>query len=226
MTKLELAHTMASWLNHPLYQRVRRELRRMNPLTLLDVGGRKSPYTIGLPAVWITDVPREHAIQHELNLGATDAIRHAVLSRRSNVRDYVYDDMTQTKLAAGTFDVVNATEVLEHVEEDERFVENAARVLKAGGYFVMSTPNGDWKPVPYPDHKRHYKAADLTNLLRRHFTDVRVDYCVNAGVLHKIGNRWPFLGTWAYALSTLLERLGIGGAGPDRKHHLFAVCRK
>lgn len=226
MTTLELAHTLASWLNHPLYQRVRRELRRLNPLTLLDVGGRKSPYTIGLPAVWISDIPREHAIQHELNLGATDALRSRVLATRCNVRDYIYDDMAATKLAPGSFDAVNATEVLEHVEEDEAFVRNVARVLRPGGVFVMSTPNGDWKPVPYPDHKRHYKLTQLEDLLRRYFTEVCVDYCVNAGALHKIGNRWPFAGTWAYALSAWLERLGVGGAGPTGKHHLFAVCRK
>ena len=57
-----------------LYARSRSDLKRLvasrpQPVTLLDVGGRKSPYTIGLPAqVTITELPRESALQERLNL--------------------------------------------------------------------------------------------------------------------------------------------------------------
>jgi SAM-dependent methyltransferase len=97
------------------------------------------------------NIPREREIQEQLDLGATDEIRSAVLARRSNVKEYRYDDMSRTSLPESHFDVVNAVEVLEHVEDDEAFVANVARVLRSGGHFVMTTPNGDFKPVPYPD---------------------------------------------------------------------------
>lgn len=222
----ELLYRLLSPLDQPLAQRVRRTLLKLNPEHLLDVGGRRSNYTIGLNKVTISDIPRESAQQNDLDLGFTDPLRASVLKRRSNVTEYVCDDMVSTGFEAATFDVVNATEVLEHVTEDDRFVANVAKVLKSGGYFVMSTPNGDFIPVPYPDHKRHYKAAELGALLRRHFREVRVEYCVNSGVLSGIGYRWGVLGTWAYALSAALERLGFGGTGPANKGHLFAVCRK
>jgi SAM-dependent methyltransferase len=226
MTRFELLYRTIGPLEHPLYQHVRRTLKRLNPRRLLDVGGRRSNYTIGLSEVWISDIPREKEIQHQLDLGATDAIRSNVLKRRSNVRDYIYDDMTATKIEPESFDVVNATEVLEHVEEDERFVANVARVLKPGGHFVMSTPNGDWKPVPYPDHKRHYRADDLEILLLKHFRDVHIEYRVNAGWLHTLACKSGLHGLWAYGVSNMLENFGIGGRGPNYKHHLFAVCRK
>lgn len=226
MTGFETLYAVLRPFEHPLHQRVHRTLRDLKPQRLLDVGGRRSNYTIGIPAeVWISDIPREKDIQKQLDLGATDAMKDAVLSRRSNVKRYVYDDMSDTKLPADTFDAVNATEVLEHVDEDAKFVANVARVLKPGGVFVMTTPNGDFRPIPYPDHKRHYRAVDLEALLRRSFRDVRVEYRVGEKLVN-LGWRLGPLGSLAYALSSLLERLGFGGRGPMGKLHLFAVCRK
>lgn len=133
--------------------------------------------------------------------------------------------MTVTKLPAAHFDVVNALEVLEHVEDDEAYVANVARLLKRGGWFVMTTPNGNWRPVPFPDHKRHYRAGDLAALLKRHFPQVTVEDRVNADLLFTIGYRFGYFGVWAYGLSSMLERMGLGAGRVDRKHHLFAVCR-
>lgn len=226
MTTFERIYRLLLVFEHPLHQRVNRTLRRLKPHRLLDVGGRRSNYTIGVTGeIWITDLPRQQVHQHELDLGATDAIRELVLKRRSNVARYLYDDMTVTKLPAGHFDVVNAVEVIEHVEDDEAFVANVVKVLAPGGHFVMTTPNGDWRPVPFPDHKRHYQAKQLEALLRRHFKDVTVEHRVNAGMLFTIGYRAGILGLWAYGLSALLERMGYRRAATSRKHHLFAVCR-
>jgi SAM-dependent methyltransferase len=228
MTTFEIAFSLASPFEHPLHRYVRSTLRKLRARRVLDVGGRRSNYTIGLDSeVWISDVPREHDIQKQLDLGATDAIRSAVLARRSNVKEYRYDDMTRTALPEGHFDVVNAVEVLEHVDEDEAFVANVAKVLKPGGHFVMTTPNGDFKPIPYPDHKRHYKAAELEALLKKYFHKVRIEYRVNSGWLFTMAYRsGALLGMFGYAMSSLLEDMGIGGRGPMNKHHLFAICQK
>ncbi|HEX8524503.1 MAG TPA: class I SAM-dependent methyltransferase, partial [Tepidisphaeraceae bacterium] len=40
-----------------------------------------------------------------------------------------------------SFDVVFSTEVIEHVESHRTFISESARVLKPGGYIVMTTPN-------------------------------------------------------------------------------------
>ncbi len=228
VTPFEIVYSIVAPFEHPLHRHVRRTLLRLRGARMLDVGGRRSNYTIGVPSeVWISDIPRESAIQKQLDLGATDSIRIGVISRRSNIKEYCYDDMTRTKLPEDHFDVVNAVEVLEHVDEDECFIANVARLLKPGGHFVMTTPNGDFKPVPYPDHRRHYKASDLEALLKRHFSEVNIEYRVNAGKLFTLAsNSGKLFGMLGYGLSSLLETLGSGGRGPMKKHHLFAICRK
>lgn len=239
MTKFEFIYRVARPFDHPLYQRVFGILSSLQrdaqgPLNVLDVGGRRSNYTIGLLSrVSVTDIPRETQLQHALDLGATEEIRRKVIARRSNVIDYIIDDMTCTKLPENTFDVVVAVEVLEHVKEDEAFVRNVARVLKPGGALVMTTPNGDFIPTPYPDHQRHYKRIQLVQLLSRYFSNVDVRYSINEGRLihwgvHEPSFRKPLRSVAALTslfLCNLGEVLGLGGMGPDRKRHLIAVTR-
>src|SRR5687768_6711848 len=103
-TRFEKLYRLALPFEHPLHQRVHRILKKVAKSAgpeaeLLDVGGRRSNYTIGIPArVFVTDLPRETSIQHRLDLGATDQIIDAVLKRRSNIVSYVFDDMTATAL--------------------------------------------------------------------------------------------------------------------------------
>ena len=97
--------------------------------------------------------------------------------------------MTRSSLPDKAFDCVVATEVLEHVEEDALFVEQVHRVLKAGGIFLMTTPNGDSVKNTNPDHKRHYTRAQLTALLKSVFEQVDVEYAIRAGLPRKVGLR-------------------------------------
>jgi SAM-dependent methyltransferase len=238
MTLYELIHRLLRPFDHPLRQRVWRALAELHALetqTLLDVGGRRSQYTIGLPGrITVSDIPRSTELQSKLDLGATETIRRAVLDRRSNVVDYVLDDMTQTALPPASFDVVVAVEVLEHVEEDDAFVRNVARVLNSSGTFLMTTPNGDFLPTPYPDHKRHYRHDQLRALLSRHFERVSVGYAVNHGRLMTLGVQRPSLrhpfrtlcAMPALAMAAWIERAGIGGQGPQGKRHLIATARQ
>ena len=238
-TRFERAYLLAEPFLPPLYKLVRRRLRalaaeRGGAAALLDVGGRKSHYTIGVPAaVVVTDLPRETAVQHDLHLGISDPIRAETLRRRSNVRQVLYDDMTRSALEDASFDIVVAVEVLEHVEDDAAFVRNACRVLRPGGVFLMTTPNGDFVPNTNPDHKRHYTRHALAERLGASFPDVSVAYAIRAG-------RWRTLGlrSWSprHPLRTALSMTGnvvntwqSARVGPDEAsgtRHLIAEARK
>ncbi len=146
---------------------------------ILDIGGRSSPYTCLLPGKYIvSDLPRESQLQNVLKLGINEKIIKN-LKKRSNIKDVVYDDMTKTKFPANSFDGVICVEVLEHVQEDEKFIENVYILIKQNGFLIITTPNGDAiKCGGNPDHVRHYKKNELEVLLNKYFSNVEINYFV------------------------------------------------
>lgn len=210
-TRFERVYLIAEPFLPPLHKLVRQRLRQLvssfgRAPNVLDVGGRKSHYTIGVPAaITISDLLRESSIQETLHLGVNDGIRRQTLERRSNVREVLYDDMTRSALPDAAFDAVVAVEVLEHVEDDAAFVRQVHRVLKPGGSFLMTTPNGDVVPNTNPDHRRHYTRRQLAERLESCFPRVRVDYAVRAGSWRSMGLR-----SWSprHPLRTALSMVG------------------
>ena len=212
MTGFEIAYRCAEPFLPPLYGIVRRRLISFARTSayipeILDVGGRKSHYTIGVPArITITDVPRESSTQTQLNLGLTDSMIAVTKNRRTNLGAIIFDDMTASKLLDESFDCVVAVEVLEHVERDRDFLRHVHRVLRPGGMFLMTTPNGDSNPVPYnSDHKRHYTRASLQGLLEEFLVEVSVKYAVVGGRARSLGLR-PW--SWKRPIRTLASMGG------------------
>src|SRR5690606_14254555 len=138
-------------------------------VSILDVGGRKSPYTINLPAkITLLDVPQESGTKEALNLGFTETILTSIQKKRSNIKDVIIQDMTQSTLPEAFYDAVVSIEVIEHVPADDLFVKHIAQVLKKGGWAYLTTPNGDYikneGPGKNPDHVRHYTRVELQSL--------------------------------------------------------------
>ena len=236
----EIARKGLEPLLPPLYKQVR--LRLLDEIKetakyplILDVGGRKSPYTIGVPArITIIDLPRKTELQNSLNLGINDDIVKGLKKRRSNIDNFIFGDMTNSDIPSESFDLVISVEVLEHVEEDEKFVSEVNRVLKPGGRFIMTTPNGDFVENKNPDHKRHYKRQELMSLLSRHFRNVQVEYAIAGGYYRKLGLKsWSLhapLQTLSSAFGNIVNSVQSSDKSIKNKavgtHHLFAVSEK
>ena len=240
MTPFERSYLLAEPFLPPLYRIVRRRVKEAvsghgSSARVLDVGGRKSHYTIGVKGrITISDLPRSTDLQHELNLGLNSSLMEMTRARRSNVDEIVLDDMTRSRLPSASFDCVVSVEVLEHVAEDRAFVQEVVRVLKAGGTFVMTTPNGDHVPNTNPDHKRHYTRGDLVALLSGVFGRVDVEYAVVESSSYRLGLRsWSLrhpLRTAASMFGNTVSGLESNRPGVrearDRTQHLFAIARK
>jgi SAM-dependent methyltransferase len=131
------------------------------------------------------DVPQEEGPRETLNLGFTKDILTTIQKKRSNIKDVVIQDMTKSTLPDASFDAVVCVEVIEHVEEDDIFIKNIAKVIDKDGWAYFTTPNGDYikneGPNKNPDHVRHYKRAELQSLLEKHFDTVDVHYAVKTG---------------------------------------------
>ena len=173
-------------INLLVYKQVKNlVISRGNKVSLLDVGGRKSHHTISIPAkVTVTDIPRKSDIQSNLYLGVNENIINQLDSRRSNIKDYIIDDMVSTKIPKESFDVVMAVEVLEHVEADKLFINNVYEILKPGGIFFMTTPNGDHVENTNPDHVRHYTKENLYAVLNKKFDIIDLEYAIKENTFY------------------------------------------
>ena len=63
------------------------------------------------------------------------------LRKHPGIRDKVFGDLQRLPFAAGSFDVVSANMVVEHLKEPEWILAEIKRVLMPGGAFVFHTPN-------------------------------------------------------------------------------------
>lgn len=101
------------------------------------------------------------------------------------------------------FDCAVSFQVIEHIEDDEGFVKELARVLKRDAPLVLTTPNKPMSLTRNPWHVREYLYKELEDLLRRHFSKVEMYgvtgnekvmnyYQRNKESVQKI-TRWDFL---------------------------------
>ena len=67
-------------------------------------------------------------------------IDQAVLSNPTNDENHIISDSWINK-NLGSFDLINADFVLEHIEDDEKFFFDVNRLLKKNGYFCARPPH-------------------------------------------------------------------------------------
>lgn len=71
-----------------------------------------------------------------------------------------------------TFDTVVSFQVIEHIDDDLKFVSEIHRVLKPGGTLIMTTPNIKMSLSRNPYHTREYKVNELKALCSKVFANV------------------------------------------------------
>ena len=150
--KLEfLKEPMDDYYQHPLIgipSRLRvkaifKELGDISGKKLLDVGCEAGYITIKLA-------------QKGARVTAIDLIEEPIRELRRTIKGknlpitLMVADATKLPFAAKSFDIILATEVIEHITKLNRFVENAAKVLKPGGVLLITFPNENLRQKLYP----------------------------------------------------------------------------
>ena len=91
-----------------------------------------------------------------------------------DVCDLPFDDKS--------FSLILATDIIEHVDDDKRAVEEMFRVLKTGGFMLISVPTFPslWGPQDnLSHHKRRYRLAELLSLFNRDESEILSNFYFN-----------------------------------------------
>ena len=88
-----------------------------------------------------------------------DTSEHALRYARKRLGDHATygrlpDDV---RLTPSSFDVVLATDVFEHIEDDVKSVETALSLLRPGGILVATVPAYQWLFSPRDIHHQHFR---------------------------------------------------------------------
>jgi SAM-dependent methyltransferase len=112
--------------------------------------------------------------------------RTAVESAREQGFEVFCGELSEAAYPAGHFDVVTASELLEHVPDPLPLLREIARILRPGGLFWATTPHAkgassrllglEWKVISPPEHLHLFSRNGIKRLmLKAGFQVVHVD---------------------------------------------------
>ena len=172
---------------------------------------------------WFTELLADIGEAHGIDLSEEGIA--AARARRPDIT-YLAGNVYEAPLPQGYFDVVVSQEVIAHVEDQQRYVNVAADVLKVGGYFIVTTGNkyvmnrlGDvgWNVQP-PQHIAHQLSrGDLKRMLRPRFEVLDAFTIIphgQRGILRLVNsyklNHWASTVVPQQKLNEWKERVGFG----------------
>jgi 2-polyprenyl-3-methyl-5-hydroxy-6-metoxy-1,4-benzoquinol methylase len=153
------------------------ERRAREILALVQGLNLKQPriLDLGCGLGWFTERLADLGEAHGIDL-SEEGIAAARL-RRPDIT-YHAGNLYEAPLQKNYFDVVVSQEVIAHVEDQPRYVELAADVLKPGGYFIVTTGNkfvmnrlGDvgWNVQPPQHIARQLSRGELKKMLQTRY---------------------------------------------------------
>jgi len=92
-----------------------------------------------------------------------------ILAHKRRVSSVVAGDAEQLAFASDSFDVVLASEVVEHLWNPQSFFDEAYRVLRAKGHLIVETPEGR-ASLRYDSHKNYFTVGVLERMLDKKFS--------------------------------------------------------
>ena len=111
------------------------------------------------------------------NVVGVDVSEAALTLARAAVSDGVTcepGDVAALSYPDDSFDVVVCFEVIEHVEDPERVLDELRRVLRPDGLLLLSSPNRTRYVPGDPHHRHEYTRPELQEALGRRFESARV----------------------------------------------------
>ena len=102
------------------------------------------------------------------NVTSMELPQIAKLTQKCRVPTIVAGDAEQLAFASESFDVVLASEMVEHLWQPQSFLDEAYRVLRADGFLMVETPEGK-EGLQYDSHRHFFTVERLTEMLSGKF---------------------------------------------------------
>lgn len=107
-----------------------------------------------------------------------EAVAYASSSYRAPNLRYEIGDVTDLPYEDGTFEAAVSFEVIEHLEHPQALVQEASRLLKEDGLFIVSTPDkqtySNDRNFVDPHHLKEMYPLEFEELLEQHFRHVQI----------------------------------------------------
>jgi SAM-dependent methyltransferase len=160
----------------------------------IDVGAAGGYYAT---SAYMHSSKHVHAIEYDHNLCNLLGEELALFPDRCT---WQQGSILSLPVDSASADLVACTQVLEHIEDDLRALDELNRILKPGGYLLLAVPHPP-APWPEPGHVREgYRIEDLANLGTRFSLElVHSDYYLTSStqkviqLAHRFRERLPAL---------------------------------
>ncbi len=111
---------------------------------------------------------------------AENAVEYAKHRYMRENLEFVQMNSTELSFSDESFDVATSFQVIEHIEDADKFLRQMARVLKKEGTALISTPNKQtYSPGTIgpenPFHVREFYLNEFEELLRKYFNEVEIE---------------------------------------------------
>jgi len=183
LSDLNLKITNPGYLHYKsLFANLHSAISRFAKGRLIDIGCGNKPYT-----EWVNKV-------------CTEYIGVDIIQSDRNMVDIICD-ATQITLPDASFDTVLSSQAIEHIAEHGKVINEAFRLLKPGGYFIVSAP------MYWPLHEEPY---DYFRFTKHGFKFLLENTGFEVKEIKSCGGKWSLFGqTVIFTVPEILSRFRI-----------------
>lgn len=80
-----------------------------------------------------------------------------------------------TNIGSNLYDIVICFQVIEHIKDDKKLVEEIKRILKPGGRLLLTTPNINMSLTRNPYHIREYNVESMKKIIETQFSEFDIN---------------------------------------------------
>jgi ubiquinone/menaquinone biosynthesis C-methylase UbiE len=231
------------------WEALRRSVRRHNPylagryaltLELLDKAGVQGDRALdigcgdgALSFLLARDGWRVAGLDYS---GAGLGLAREMFGRHGEQAGFMRGDSTMLPVKDGSQDAVVAADIIEHLREPERMLDEIARALKKGGAAVITTPVKMTDTPVDPEHVREFTEDEFRRMLAARFSDVEILLSHPADVMDRYNRTYRIFGVlgrlrpYRYIYNIMSCCLGMNpflSAGRGGGYtQMSALCRK